>query len=82
MTNEERLYRLENKVDKLQDQAHAYHLELLSCITKSNDAMDEEINNLKLTVDRHQSYFGLVLKALGLGGILTSWLSLKDLLHK
>lgn len=67
-------------MDKLQDQAHAYHLELLSCISKSNDAVDEELDNLKSTLQKHDSYFSALAKLAGLSSILAGWLSLKDIL--
>ncbi len=77
--SEERFSRLEAKVDRLQDQAHQNHLELLSCISKANDAIDDEINALKLKTERHDSYFSGIVKVLGLGGAVSSWLAIKDL---
>lgn len=82
MTESGRLDRLELKVDRLQEQAHQYHVELLSAVQKGNDLLEERVNDLESVTERHSSYFGMVLKALGLSGIITSWLSLKDYLGK
>lgn len=76
---EDRLNRVELKLDRLQEQSHINHMEMLSCFQSAKDEAQEEINSLKMKVDRHESYFAMVLKALGLGGIITSWLSLRDL---
>ncbi len=82
MTESGRLDRLELKVDRLQEQAHQYHVELLSAVQKGNDLLEERVNDLESVTERHSSYFGMVLKELGLSGIITSWLSLKDYLGK
>lgn len=71
--------RLESKIERLQEATHENHLELLDLLRADKDAINKEITELKLTTQRHSGYFSMVLKALGLGGIVTSWLSLKDL---
>ncbi len=78
MAESSRLDRLEIKLDTLQTQAHHNHLELLSCFRSANDELEEKIVNLEKTVERHGSYFSGLLKLIGLGGALSSWLAFRD----
>ena len=79
---EDRFSLLEAKVYRLQDQAHQNHLELLQCFTNYKDEVDDEMHKVSLKLDRHDSYFSGMIKILGLGGALTSWLSIKEFFNK
>ncbi len=77
-----RLDRVDNKLDRLQEQLHENHLEILGQIrSMSEDTMDE-INALKLKVQQHDGHFSLFAKLLGGSSIIAGWLSVKDLFHK
>ncbi len=78
MTNEERLNRLEGKLDRLQETSHSNHLELLECFQSDKEETMQEINVLKLKIDRHDGYFASIGKILGFGGLVSGWLALKD----
>ena len=77
-----RLDRLELKLDSLQSQSHQNHIELLSAISKKDAEVDDEISKINLKLERHDSYFTMVARSLGLGGVLAGWLSLKDIFGK
>lgn len=79
MALEERFSRLETKFDKLQDQVHQNHLELLQCFSKVKNDTDEEIGAINLKLKEHDGHFSMVTKLLGLGSIIGGWLGLRDL---
>lgn len=78
MPLEERFSRLEAKFDRLQDQAHANHLEILQCFNKAQDETDKEISAINLKLKEHDGHFSMVTRLLGLGSIIGGWISIKD----
>ena len=71
--------RLEAKVDRLQETTHENHLELLGILREDREAVNKEIVALKLTTERHSGYFSGIVKLLGLGGAISSWLAFRDI---
>lgn len=82
MTESQRLDRLESKVDKIQDQMHSNHLELLNCFNRSKDETDADIGAINLKLKEHDGHFSMVARLLGLGSILGGWISIKDWFSK
>lgn len=82
MAMEDRLNRLEVKVDKIQDQIHSNHLELLSCFQNSLGELEDKVDTNTLKIKEHDGHFSLFAKILGLGSILGGWLGLRDLWPK
>lgn len=78
MTQEERLGRVENKLDRLQEQVHENQLELLAQLREDREVTAKEYMEVKLTTQRHDEHFGMIAKVLGLGGLVSGWLGLKD----
>lgn len=79
MALEDRIVRVESKVDQLQSQAHSNHLEILSAFNDAKEEATKELNDLKMKVERHEGYFSGIVRLLGLGSLISGWLAIKDL---
>jgi hypothetical protein len=79
VTQDERLGRLEGKIDRLQEQTHEYQLEVLSVLKKDKEDTNQELTEMKLKIKEHDGHFATVIKVLGLGSLVSGWIALKDL---
>lgn len=78
-SNEDRLNRLEDKLDRLQETQYDNHLELVSLVRTNQDITSQRLVDLEIKTIKHDGYFSMVVKALGAGGLISGWLGLKDL---
>lgn len=77
--SDERLNRLETKLDSLQESFFDSHNDLKSCILDLSHRYSDEISDLKIKVERQASQFSLLGKIAGSGIFISILAFLKEM---